>query len=348
VQQLSLTYRIALAALLVVAGLWLVVLKPRSGAAGESTAPTAPGVTGLAGDVAKAKGAVGTSNAAAGATQAAADAVGGTGTATAPAPGASPAKPAPAAKAATGLEADAASGDPSGRLLAAVDRGKVAVVLFWDRQGSDDRATHRALKDVDRHGGNVVVRSVPISRVGRYEAITRGVEVTESPTVVVIGQGGEARAIAGFTAAAEIDQAVGDLGGTGFEAGRAFHLTGFAKVADDACRDFNFRYGQATTVPTSAAAADADLAAGLGEFFHLRDRLRAAPARTARERALKSALLDFVAADSGLGRTARAQLARGVDPATVWTGLLAGETGVKAPMVAAAKKARVRGCWTID
>src|SRR5262249_18432772 len=77
VEQLSLPYRIALVALVVVGGLWFVVLRPKSG--GEATTPpatTAPGVTGLKNDVDKAKGAVATSNAAAAGSEAAANAVG--------------------------------------------------------------------------------------------------------------------------------------------------------------------------------------------------------------------------------------------------------------------------------
>ena len=39
-----------------------------------------------------------------------------------------------------GLADDAAPGDPSGPLLASVDAGKVVVLLFWNKNASDDRA----------------------------------------------------------------------------------------------------------------------------------------------------------------------------------------------------------------
>ena len=198
-EKLSLPYRVALVALLAVGVLWFVMLRPKTG--GEPAPTTAPGVTGLATDVAKAKGAVDAAN----------------GATTAP-PAAAPSAPPAAAKAAAppkpGLAADAAPGDPSKPILAQVDKGKVAVVLFWNDKASDDRATREALRAVDRHRGKVVTTAIPVRDVGRYDAITRGAQVLESPTVLVIGAGGKARAITGYTQAKEIDQAVSDIVGT--------------------------------------------------------------------------------------------------------------------------------------
>jgi hypothetical protein len=220
VEQISLPYRVALVVLLAVAGLWFAVLRPKAG--GEPASTTPPGVTGLANDVGKAKGAVAASNANAAGSEAAANAVGGATTSSAKPAAAKPAataKPATGAKAPAavkpvkpakpGLAADAAPGDPSRPLLADVDAGKVAVVLFWNKKASDDRATRRALRDVDLHHGKVVTSAIPIGDVGKYEAITRGAQVLESPTVLVIGAGGKARAITGYTQAKEIDEVVG-------------------------------------------------------------------------------------------------------------------------------------------
>jgi hypothetical protein len=216
VDQISLPYRVAIVALLVVGGLWFAVLKPKPESDPAST--TAPGVTGLAKDVDKAKAAVNASNAATAGTEAAANAVGTEGKSAAPAAGgtatqpgttAKSAKPATAAK--PGLADDAVDGDPSKPVLADVDAGKVAVVLFWNDKASDDRATRRALSEIDKHHGKVVTRAVPIGDVGKYEAITRGAQILESPTVLVIGAGGKARAITGYTQAKEIDELVGSV-----------------------------------------------------------------------------------------------------------------------------------------
>ena len=214
-EQISLPYRVAIIALVVVGGLWFAVLRPKP--ASTSTSSAAPGVTGLANDVAKAKGAAATSDAANANTEAAANAAGGDGTTSTPAAGGTAAQPGATAKgnapAKAGLADDAVAGDPSKAVLAAVDQGKVAVVLFWNDKASDDRATRRALRDVNLHHGKVVARAVPIGDVGKYEAITRGAQVLESPTVLVIGAGGKARAITGYTQAKEIDELIGSVGG---------------------------------------------------------------------------------------------------------------------------------------
>jgi hypothetical protein len=217
VEKLSLPYRIALVTLLAVGVLWFVMLRPKTGS--EPAPTTAPGVTGLANDVTKAKGAVDAANAASAATGAA------TPPAAAPPAAAKPAAPPkPAPK--PGLADDAVAADPSKPILAQVDKGKVAVVLFWNDKASDDRATRAALRAVDRHRGKVVTTAIPVRDVGRYDAITRGAQILESPTVLVIGAGGKARAITGYTQAKEIDQAVSDIGGTDFAAKKAFKLTG--------------------------------------------------------------------------------------------------------------------------
>jgi hypothetical protein len=343
VDQISLPYRIGLVALVLVGALWFAVLRPKP--ASQSTpVTTAPGVTGLANDVNKAKGAVDASNAGAAATDAAANAVGGSGTATAPSTGTAT-KSAPAAKpAAPDLADDAVAGDPSRSVLSAVDAGKVAVVLFWNRKASDDRATRQALRAVDRHHGKVLTRAIPIGQVGKYEAITRGAQVLESPTVLVIGAGGKARSITGYTQANEINDLVGVVGGKGYAAKTAFHLTGFAKVANDACRDFSFNFQQATDFPTSRTALVSYFSTGASEMGKVGARLKAAPATGASNSALKTSLLAFADRDVALARAAGKDLKGGGNAAQVVHTFLSSELAAKKPSAALAKKYRVTGC----
>jgi hypothetical protein len=339
VDQISLPFRIGLVALLVVGGFWFAVLRPKSA---TSTTPvtTAPGVTGLANDVKKAKGAVDASNGSAAATQ---TATGGSGTTTAPSAGTT--TPGATAKpAAPSLAADAVAGDPSRSVLSAVDAGKVAVVLFWNSKASDDRATRRALRKVDRHHGNVVTRAIPVSQVGRYDAITRGAQILESPTVLVIGAGGKARSITGYTQANEIDDLVGVVGGKGYASKKAFHLTGFAKVADNACRDFSFNFQQATDFPTSRTALVSYFSTGAREMGKVSGRLKAAPATGANNRALKTSLVAFADRDIALSRTASKDLKGGSNAAQVVHTFLTSELAAKKPSAALAQKARATGC----
>jgi hypothetical protein len=363
VDKISLPFRIVLIVALVFAVLWFLVLRPKPVTGGEPAA-TAPGVTGLANDVAKANKAVDASNAAAARSEGAANAVGGSSTtatakpsatAAKPAATSATAKPAKPAKSVTpaavakpakpGLADDAAPGDPSRPLLASVDAGKVVVVLFWNKNAPDDRATRRALRGIDLHGGRVVASAVPIGDVGRYEAITRGAQILESPTVLVIGAGGKARAITGYTQSGEIDQAVSDIGGKGYEARKAFQHKGFAAVADDACKDFGYALEQKSNPPTTVAALSKALATGAVELGHSRNRMAKAKATSADERKLKSALVAFADRDIKWVAEARSQLKAGAEPGTVFLTLVQRESDGNNAYVAAAKKLRVRGCY---
>ncbi|UTI62529.1 hypothetical protein NBH00_14280 [Paraconexibacter antarcticus] len=246
-EQLSLPYRIALVAIVLLAPLYLLVLKPKDNSSappaatpaavaratpatttpGTSSGPTAPGLKGLSRAVSKAKDAAATSASSANATDAAAKAATGSaasdggaaaGTTSTPAAATAAAPPA-ATSAAAGTPAAATpatpklaiGGDPSAPILAGLDRGRTEVVLFASRTATDDKAVRRAVKGVDRRGGKVEVRVVSIAKVGDYEAITRGVHVVQAPTVLVIGRDKAAHTIVGFTTVAELNQLVGDV-----------------------------------------------------------------------------------------------------------------------------------------
>jgi hypothetical protein len=208
VDQLSLPYRIALIALLAVCALWFTVLKPKDPAIEPAT--TAPGTTGLANDVSAAKGAAAASEASATATEKATGRAHAAvaGAKAAPAPSAS-AKTSKAAKPSTGAKAKAA-GDRSAPLLRALDRDRAVVLLFFSKRGIEDRAVRRAVAGVDHRKGRVVVKAVPVSDLGRYHAITAGVQVLQAPTALVIAPGKTAKPIVGYTTTAALDQAVGD------------------------------------------------------------------------------------------------------------------------------------------
>jgi len=219
VDQISPPFRIALVAMLAACALWFTVLRPKAPTTAEP--PAAPGATGLASDVSAAKDAAAKSDAANAATQAA---TGGTTAKTAPktaskARGATSAtsKAKPASRGADTADAagmaakvPAVAANPSAPLLRAIDDKRAVVLLFWNRKGSEDRAVRKAVDATSRRGGDVVVKVVPVKDVARYGAITRGAQVLQSPTVLVLAPGRKARPIVGFTTTGEIDQAVGD------------------------------------------------------------------------------------------------------------------------------------------
>jgi hypothetical protein len=351
VDKISLPFRILLGVFVVIAVVWFVALRPKPAADVAPATTPAPGVTGLASDAAKAQAAVDAAKVAAARNEAAANAAGGSSTTTKPsATSAEPATPAakpvkPVKPAIPGLADDAAPGDPSRPLLASVDAGKVVVLLFWNKKASDDRATRQGLRSLDLHHGKVVASAVPLDEVGRYEAITRGAQVLESPTVLVIGAGGKARAITGYTQTKEIDQAVSDIGGKGFETRKAFVFHGFAKVADDACKDLGYAIDQKADPPTTVAELTKILGVAAAETAHGRTRLAKAKAKTGAERKLKTAMLAFAANDIKWVSDARRRLKAGDEPANVFLALVQAEADGDGAYVAAAKKLHVSSCY---
>jgi hypothetical protein len=243
VAQLALPYRIALIAVLAACALWFVALRPKAEATDSTPLPapsaaTAPGTKGLATAVDKAKGAVATSDAAAKASEQAANAAS-TGSTLSPRPSttaavkpaattaqpatpaatkpgvtkATPAKPAaaPAAKAKAKPRAQAPSAGPADRsapLIAALAKGHVAVVLFLDARAADDKAVRAAVHQATKGRAKVTTRIAPISDVGDYAAITQGVAVAQAPTVLIIGPDKKAQVLTGYVDAASITQAI--------------------------------------------------------------------------------------------------------------------------------------------
>ena len=102
------------------------------------------------------------------------------------------------------------AGFEAAALLRELSAGKV-VVLGILGDGSDDAAVRAGLREVPSHGGRVVVRSASVERIGRYAAITNGLKVVGTPTVLVLGKGPKARTLSGLTTTAELDQAVADM-----------------------------------------------------------------------------------------------------------------------------------------
>lgn len=206
VSQISPPIRIVLVCAIAFMAAWMLFLRPKTPASTPSATPaaTAPGVKGLGSAVDKANAAAATQEASDAAVQ---DATGG-----------QPATKAPATSsvtAAKGAAASAAKGDSSAGnlplpILKAVAKQKVLVLLFWNPKSADDRMVHRAVAKVDRWGGDVFVRSANIKSISKYGRITRGADVEQSPTVVVVDRKLKAESLVGYVDTQSIDQAVVD------------------------------------------------------------------------------------------------------------------------------------------
>jgi hypothetical protein len=92
----------------------------------------------------------------------------------------------------------------------ALRKHKVLVLLFWNGKSADDKAVRDALKDVDRWDGRVSVQTASIKKISRYGRIARGVDVEQSPTIVVTDANLNADTLIGYVDTTTIDQAVVD------------------------------------------------------------------------------------------------------------------------------------------
>jgi hypothetical protein len=259
--QISRPFQIAIGALVLFAAVWFLALHGHSSTTGASSpsasapapqaekAPAsspvyhgpAPGVEGLTKAIAKAHGAVTTSQQNAKQLEAkSAQASSGTPPATAGAAPASAAASAAAPKASTKTAAPAVpsaarhpgtprtapsstAASPQKTVEAELKQGKVVVLLFWNPKGADDVVARDALRSLvgshgeggnaDKifHGGlakQIAVHEGSQRAVASYGTITRGVQVYGTPTMLILNSHDRVITLTGSTDAYSIEQAI--------------------------------------------------------------------------------------------------------------------------------------------
>jgi predicted nucleotidyltransferase len=218
--QISPPIRILLVCAVAFLAAWMLFLRPKDGAgtpaASTSTAPsTQPVEAGGDKSGSLAGKAVEQANEATAAQDARAEELaGGTGEAattpsiTAAPPGATPTEPVIEPGKLT-KKAIAASGLPL-RVLQALGDRKVVVLLFWSPKAAEDKAVRKALTNVDRHKGKVLAHATHVKRIAAYGQITRGADVEQSPTVVIVDRNRKVETLVGYVDRVTIDQAVTD------------------------------------------------------------------------------------------------------------------------------------------
>ena len=220
--QISPPIRILLVSAVAFLAAWMLFLRPstEAGAPAEDTpVPTASQPVDAGGEqatsfagkaVEKANDAKAEADATSARIDATSDSVGESAPGTATAPAATATQPAaPGAAAAKPAAAKAAGGLPL-RVLHAIGDRKVLVLLFWSPKSADDRAVRKALSGIDRHHGRVLAHATDIKRIAAYQQITRGADVEQSPTVVVVDRKRQVRTLVGYVDRTTIDQAVTD------------------------------------------------------------------------------------------------------------------------------------------
>lgn len=92
-----------------------------------------------------------------------------------------------------------------------LQRGKTVLILFWNRHGSDDTAVHNALPAVQHAlGGKVAIHSATAGQVGAFGTITHAVQVTQTPTLLIVNPHGQTTVLTGLNDAFAIQQAVAE------------------------------------------------------------------------------------------------------------------------------------------
>ncbi|MGZ4185680.1 MAG: hypothetical protein ACXVEW_09980 [Solirubrobacteraceae bacterium] len=92
----------------------------------------------------------------------------------------------------------------------ALTKHRVVAILFFNPAAADDRAVKHELDAIPARGGKVVKLAVPLSELTRYPVITNQVQVTESPTLVLIDGQRKADMLTGFLDQLELSQRVSD------------------------------------------------------------------------------------------------------------------------------------------
>jgi hypothetical protein len=121
----------------------------------------------------------------------------------------------------------------------AIRKGQVLVLLFWNGKSADDKAVHKALAKVDRWDGRVSVRSASITKISKYGRIARGVDVEQSPTVVVADPELRAETLVGYVDTQTIDQAVVDA----FRNSGGLFTDAYLRKVDSVCVHYSSRIG---------------------------------------------------------------------------------------------------------
>ncbi len=92
-----------------------------------------------------------------------------------------------------------------------LQQGKTVLILFWNRRGSDDVAVHNALGAVQHAlGAKVTIHYASAGQVGAFGTITHAIQITQTPTLLIVNPHGQTTVLTGLTDAFAIQQAISE------------------------------------------------------------------------------------------------------------------------------------------
>jgi hypothetical protein len=113
-------------------------------------------------------------------------------------------------KPATGVGANAKAHPHAAALEHELAQGKVAVVLFWNPKSADDRHVREQLDNLGHGDRQIAVQVARSSEVTSFGQFTRTVQVTGTPTVLIVNPHYQATTVTGLTDGFSLQQAIGD------------------------------------------------------------------------------------------------------------------------------------------
>jgi len=232
--QVSRPFQIGIAAVAVLACVWLFALRGHSTsnepsssgsaptqaakAPSSSTHITAPGVAGLTKDVEKAHAAVATSernaselqkhSEAASDERAASGSTASTPASTPSAKGATSSRTPSSSAAAAPRSAAAATSVRDRAIEARLAGGGVVLILFWNPKSAVDASVFAALHRVSAR--NVSLYYAAANQVASFGSLTKSIQVFQTPTLVVVGPSHQARVVTGLTNPYVVEQTISE------------------------------------------------------------------------------------------------------------------------------------------
>jgi hypothetical protein len=106
----------------------------------------------------------------------------------------------------------------------------------WRPMADDDRYVRNTLKKVNRYGGDVFVKQIPLSGLYSYGPIVNDLKVNQTPSVVVVDRKLQANVIPGYLDRLSINQAIADARAASID---PLITNSFLREANQVCADFN-------------------------------------------------------------------------------------------------------------
>jgi hypothetical protein len=300
--QISPPMRIALVVAVIFAAAYMLVLKPKD----EEAAPAPTPVTAPAADAGGPEASTGLGKAvesahnAAAETEAAQQASSGEADTEAAAPTTQQTTPTDPDSAAPANPAEKSADESLAKLPQwlqdSMDK-KVVAILFNDEESADDRRTTNALKRSYTGDHEVVHRAVPVAQISKYQGITEGLDVSQSPTLMIIARDRTAQARSGYSSLDSINQAIIDgLLATDDPA----KTVPFLMTARTECKQISNRALVGVTEGTTPAGAEKNINASIDIINASLGTLRNAPVPAA-YKDVKGLLVRYLASEVAVG-----------------------------------------------